>query len=768
MYTLKTFHRMISCFILNLVYRLIKYPFRNLLNVKIRHLIIATLLGLVPLLSIAMSAETVSDLNKNIEQIEYDLQNQNTPSLKIYQYTQTLHEYENRLDECIQEYKDYLAKHQFLVNDIETNRHNPLFIQNENSVITELASRKDIASYCEFLKSKSTILKMSAFAYNYKNFLNDLFIQQTNIFSLFKHTNIQFPYIKFKGLSNQFLSKEIYLSLKFIFLTLMLLGIIKVLKTKYPQGLLKDFKINYNHFLFISFIFLVIVPYQYHFLYTLISHTNNLILVTYSFPNVSILSWLVLLYLLQFYPLDKIKKDSFIILLTYLFLIANYIFTFKLQAYELHHAEYDKLLILKYFILLTVYALNISVSYFLYERILFNQFTTQKYHYYLYVFYTLLLLIGLCGYLDFIFFIFYPLLITILWISFYILYKRYIHYLIKQIGNSKNPLGDYIKKIFKQNLRSLNFNIQLFIQVFNLAIIIEMGVLISILWLILPMDIAFSLYHFVFNPHRIGEYQFTIIYYLRAFYFFIMFNIFNLGFSNKLSTYFFESELSRVKVEKIIYWLATFLALLICLKIARIQINNIGIIIGGLSFGLGFGLKDLVSNYLSGLIIFIHRSIEINDFISVGNFQGYVKEITPLETRIKTIDRDVVIIPNSIITKTIIKNYTFKSKKTHNIHLQYVFQASPDESTIEKEVLPMLLTNKEIIADKNHKPQFILSPEPESNNGYVLDIIVYINQLDKLKEISAKINQNILTIFSKHQYQVSFKKEIHALSQDNF
>lgn len=51
---------------------------------KIRHLIIATLLGLVTLLIIAMSAENVSDLNKNIEQIEYDLLNQNTSSLKIY------------------------------------------------------------------------------------------------------------------------------------------------------------------------------------------------------------------------------------------------------------------------------------------------------------------------------------------------------------------------------------------------------------------------------------------------------------------------------------------------------------------------------------------------------------------------------------------------------------------------------------------------------------------------------------------------------------
>ncbi|GFK96016.1 Mechanosensitive channel MscK [Fundidesulfovibrio magnetotacticus] len=107
-------------------------------------------------------------------------------------------------------------------------------------------------------------------------------------------------------------------------------------------------------------------------------------------------------------------------------------------------------------------------------------------------------------------------------------------------------------------------------------------------------------------------------------------------------------------------WTAYLLA---CLHVLGLPLSGLTWIASGLSVGVGFGLKDIINNFVSGLIILFGGSIKKGDIVQTGKLLGEVTAVSVRNTTVRTMDNSMVIIPNSSFLKGEIINWSYQDKR---------------------------------------------------------------------------------------------------------
>jgi small-conductance mechanosensitive channel len=100
------------------------------------------------------------------------------------------------------------------------------------------------------------------------------------------------------------------------------------------------------------------------------------------------------------------------------------------------------------------------------------------------------------------------------------------------------------------------------------------------------------------------------------------------------------------------------LAFLLALAALHVDLQSIAWVASALSVGIGFGLQQIVSNFISGLILLAERPVKVGDWVSIGGVEGDVRRINVRATEIQMSDRSTMIVPNSQFITSNVRNVT--------------------------------------------------------------------------------------------------------------
>lgn len=196
-------------------------------------------------------------------------------------------------------------------------------------------------------------------------------------------------------------------------------------------------------------------------------------------------------------------------------------------------------------------------------------------------------------------------------------------------------------------------------------------------------------------------------------------------------------------VSSIIGYVGVALSVLLAVTSAGINLSSFAVVAGALSVGIGFGMQQVVSNFVSGIILLVERPIAVGDWIEVGGQQGIVRKMAVRATQIRTFDRTDVIIPNSNLITQPVTNWT-RGSLQGRIIIPVTVGVTADSRAVSKLLI-------EIAEDQ---PTVLINPAPHAllrtitSSGLTFELRAVVADINGGTAVVSEINHQILERFA--------------------
>ena len=136
--------------------------------------------------------------------------------------------------------------------------------------------------------------------------------------------------------------------------------------------------------------------------------------------------------------------------------------------------------------------------------------------------------------------------------------------------------------------------------------------------------------------------------------------------------------------------------ILLALSVMGVQWNKLAWIVSALSVGIGFGLQEIVKNFISGLILLTERPVKVGDLVGISGYEGDIRRINVRATEIQLSDKSTVIVPNSQLISQNVRNATMGNAQGV-VTIPLVFPLDIDPVKVKEILLGVYQDNERIL-----------------------------------------------------------------------
>jgi len=179
-----------------------------------------------------------------------------------------------------------------------------------------------------------------------------------------------------------------------------------------------------------------------------------------------------------------------------------------------------------------------------------------------------------------------------------------------------------------------------------------------------------------------------------------------------------------------------------------------------LMVGIGFGLQNVASNFISGLILLFERPIQVDDFVDVAGTLGTVRAVNARSTLIETQDNVSILVPNSRFVSEVVTNWSYRDPRTR-IHVPVGVSYGADVEKVRDTLLAVAAANTELLAEPGPQVQFLGFGDSSLN----FDLLVWIKDPRRQHFIRSDLNFSIVAAFRREDIEIPFpQRDIHIRS----
>lgn len=211
----------------------------------------------------------------------------------------------------------------------------------------------------------------------------------------------------------------------------------------------------------------------------------------------------------------------------------------------------------------------------------------------------------------------------------------------------------------------------------------------------------------------------------------------------------------------LVRYVVLLIGLLAIVQTAGIDLTTFNVLAGAIGIGVGFGLQNVVSNFIAGLIIMFERPVKIGDRIVVGGVEGNVMEIGARSTTVLDNDNIAVIVPNSKFITDEVINWKYNDNKIR-FRIPVSVAYGSDARLVERLLLEVAADDPDVIKDPAPTVRLLKF----GDDGLLFELRAWSGTLvDRKGALLSKLNFEIYERFNQAEIEFPFpQRDLHIRS----